>query len=235
MTKRKERSRIIWYQKLAEYRKMVYVSLFEDVGSVLLGCGCSDGALTHQVARKVQAEKILGIDLDDESLFLARRKKINVIKSDLNCRFPLKDETFDIISADQIIEHLVDVDNFIEEIHRTLKPGGYAVICTENLASWHNIFALILGKQAFSQHISSRFHLGNPFSPHYRELMVTSPHVHIFTIQGLQDIFNCYGFVVEQVRGIGYFPLPLSLAKLFERLNPSHSLFIAVRVRKLER
>ena len=25
------------------------------------------------------------------------------------------------------------------------------------------------------------------------------------------------------------------LAKLFERLNPSHSLFIAVRVRKLER
>ena len=225
-----------WYSNLTKYRWKIYTSMFENLGKGrLLGLGCTEGSLTLQVAQEVEAEEILGIDLDHKALSQAKRKGILSIVSDLNQNFPLSDKSIDVVSADQIIEHLIDVDRFIEEIYRVLKPGGYAVICTENLSSIHNIFAILLGKQAFSQSISSKYYLGNPFSPHYKERHCSfSPHIHIFTIQGLKDICRVYGFTIEKVRGIGYFPLlPLPAGQFFERIDPIHAYFLAIRVKKL--
>ena len=65
---------------------------------------------------------------------------------DLNKKFPIKDNSVDVVVSDQVIEHLTDVvDNFVKEIFRILKPEGYAVISTENLSSWNNLFALLFG------------------------------------------------------------------------------------------
>lgn len=64
-----------------------------------------------------------------------------------------------------VIEHLFDTDNFVSESFRILKPGGYTIVSTVNLASWHNIFALILGYQPFDfANISIKGTIGNPFS-----------------------------------------------------------------------
>lgn len=225
-----------WYAKLTKYRWKVYTSMFESSGKGrVLGLGCTEGSLTLQVAQRVGAKKVFGIDLDHKALSQAHKKSILPIVSDLNQNFPLSDKSIDVVSADQIIEHLIDVDRFVEEIYRVLKPGGYAVICTENLSSLHNIFAILLGKQAFSQTISSRYQLGNPFSPHYKEeINVPFPHIHIFTIQGLKDLFKVYGFKLERIRGIGYFPLlPLSVGKFFEHIDPVHAYFLAIKIKKL--
>lgn len=223
----------IWYDKLTEYRHKIHISLFEEKGACLLGLGCGLGELTYKVGRKVGADNVIGIDMEDR-LQEAYKKRIKLIKCNLNNRIPLQDQSVNIISADQIIEHLSNVDLFVEEIFRVLKPGGYAVIGTENLASLHNLFALILGKQAFSQFISSRYWLGNPFTPHYKKpVRKGMSHVQVFTIQGLKDICEFYNLKVERVRGIGYFLfLPFWWGKLFEKICPAHASFIAVRVRK---
>ena len=223
----------IWYDKLTEYRHKIHISLFEEKGTCLLGLGCGLGKLTYEIGKKVEADNIIGIDQYVEPLE-GYREKIKLIRCDLNNSIFLRDESVDIISADNIIEHLSNTDIFVEEIYRVLKPGGYAVIGTENLASLHNLFALILGKQAFSQFISSRYWLGNPFAPHYKKpVRKGMSHVQVFTIQGLRDICECYNFKVERVRGIGYFPfLPFWCGKLFEKICPAHAYFIAVRVRK---
>ena len=222
-----------WYDKLTEHRHKTYISLFTPEGSrpILLACGCAEGNVSLKVTKKVNAKKVLGIDLDDIALSLAQKKGIRTIKSDLNSDFPLKDETVDIISSDQVIEHLTNVDNFMKEVYRVLKPEGYAVISTENLSAWHNVLAILLGKQAFAQHISSKWHLGNPFSPHYKKPMDSPfPHVHIFTTQGLKDLSEIYGFKVEKMRGIGYFPLFLS--RYLEVVDPIHAYFLAIKIRK---
>ena len=52
---------------------------------------------------------------------------------------------FDVVHANQVIEHVFDLDRFVSEIKRVLAPGGRAIICTENIASWHSVAALFLG------------------------------------------------------------------------------------------
>ena len=73
--------------------------------------------------------------------------------------------------SNQVIEHLADTDVFVAEIARVLEPGGYAVISTENLASWHNVFALVFGWQPFSlTNVSATcMGLGNPLAVHRAE------------------------------------------------------------------
>jgi len=226
--------KISCYDKLTRYRKKVYISLFKDEkGSVLLGCGCAGGALTLKIAKIVEAKTVIGVDLDKTALAKAKARGIKTIESDLNRRLPLESNSCDVIHADQVIEHLSNIDGFVKEIYRILKPGGFGVFSTENLSSWHNLFALVLGKQAFSQHISSKFFLGNPFSPHYKEkLNISFPHIHIFTIQGLKDLFETYGFVIDKIKGIGYSPFPPSIGKILEICDPTHSYFLAIKVRK---
>ena len=136
--------------------------------------------------------------------------------------------------ANQVIEHLSDTDTFVKETHRLLKPEGYAVVCTENLASWHNIFSLILGWQPFSLSnvCERRFQVGNPLAIHTGE----SPrnpsswqHMRVFAYRGLREIFEEYGFEIERCVGSGYYPLPSQLSKL----DPRHAAFLTVKVRKL--
>lgn len=222
-----------WHLALTKYRHKVYAALFKEKGGILLGLGCSSGELTCRVGEMAQAGHIIGID-KISGLSSTCREKMRIIRGDLDQGIPLRDGSVDMVSGDQIIEHLYHTDLFVQEIYRVLKPGGCAVICTENLASLHNLFALILGKQAFSQFVSSKYRLGNSLSPHYKQpLKEGYSHVQIFTVQGLKDIFEIYNFKVEEIRGIIYFPfLPFWSGRLFEIICPCYAHFIAIRVRK---
>src|SRR6266545_1564047 len=69
---------------------------------------------------------------------------------------------------------------------------GAAVVCTENLASWHNIGALALGYQPFSlTNVSDVRPIGNRFALHAGEAPEHDEswqHVQVLTMSGLRDI-----------------------------------------------
>ncbi|MFC1907642.1 class I SAM-dependent methyltransferase [Chloroflexota bacterium] len=131
-----------------EYHRDV-LSLFELSPQVeLLDLGCGDGEYTLKVAEKIGTSDIFGIDVVKESVEQAKVRGINCYQADLDeAKFPFQDESFDAVCANQVIEHLSNTDGFIKEIHRLLKPGGYAVISTPNLAAWTSIVFLLLGWQ----------------------------------------------------------------------------------------
>lgn len=199
----------------------------------LLDCGCDDGEWTLRLGTRVGAVRLYGIEIVDERRQAALRKGILAEPGDLNEPFPYEDGQFEIVHANQVIEHLKDTDNFVKEIKRTLKPGGYAVICTENLASWHNIFSLVFGWQPFSltNVCEKRFQIGNPLAIHY-DIAPSNPqswqHNRVFTYRGLKEIFTVHGFVVERIEGSGYYPLPNRLSKL----DPRHAAFLTLKIRK---
>jgi ubiquinone/menaquinone biosynthesis C-methylase UbiE len=142
-------AKYFWYYGASDSWRAIY-SLLEK-SDVLLDLGCGDGSSTMLVAERIGASKVYGIDLDEEKLRNAKGKGgIIVYSADLNRKFPLDDESVNVVLANQVIEHIIDVDNFVSEIYRVLKEKGYAITCTENLASWHNIFALMLGNQPYS-------------------------------------------------------------------------------------
>lgn len=177
-----------------------------------LDLGCDDGALTKKLASKIDTKNIYGVEIVDERIKEAQKNGIIVEKFDLNEKFNFPDNFFDVIHANQIIEHLYNSDNFISEIYRILKPGGYAIISTENASSWCNIFASIMGWQIFSlTNISNKKNcIGNPFSLHKNNSnkLESWNHVRIYNIRGLKEYFEAFQFKIGAVKGAGYFPLP---------------------------
>ena len=54
--------------------------------------------------------------------------------------------TFQVISALEIIEHLIDTDKFLDEVHTHLDLGGYLLLTTPNLNNLINRVRVPLGK-----------------------------------------------------------------------------------------
>jgi ubiquinone/menaquinone biosynthesis C-methylase UbiE len=156
--------------------------------------------------------------------------KVNI--SDLQKKFPYDSNSMDVVHANQVIEHVPDLDHFMSEIHRVLKPGGITVISTENGSSWCNIFASIMGWQIFSlTNFSSRASgIGNPFAIYRGDVGQVDSWTHktIFNYSGLVEYFSVFGFDKVSAKGAGYFPLPAMLG----RIDPRHSHFITVCARK---
>lgn len=200
-------------------------------GGSLLDLGCDDGERTLRFARAAHAGRLHGVEVVEDRASLARKLGIEVEAADLARPLPYDDGQFDAVVSNQVIEHLVDTDTFVEEIRRVLRTGGVAVVSTENLASWHNLAALLLGWQPFSlTNVSSaRGGIGNPAALH-RGSEVTAEtwkHVHVFAFRGLRELFELHGFAVDRVLGAGYYPLPARLGVL----EPRHAAFLTVVAR----
>lgn len=220
----------MWIHAKRKNDRNILKLLDKDPKAQLLDLGCDDGVWTRKLARKIGSKNYHGIEINPEAIPHARKRGVVVKKSDLNNKLPYKDKTFDVIHANQVIEHLANIDNFVSEIKRVLKKGGCAIISTENLSAWDNILALLFGQQAFSQHISGRYHVGNKFSPHYgkRIRLESWSHKIIFTYYGIQQLFKAYGFKIEDMKTAGHFPFP----SFFDYIDPVHSHFITIKVRK---
>lgn len=87
-------------------------------------------------------------DIEEKPLRLATDKNpnINTILMDASKPFPLMDETFNIIYAGDIIEHLYDTHFFLSECHRCLKKNGLLVLTTPNLAALQDRINFVFGK-----------------------------------------------------------------------------------------
>lgn len=132
-----------------------------------------------------------------------------------------------------MIEHLVATDVFVSEIRRLLRAGGVAVVSTENLASWHNVAALVLGWQPFSlgNVTARRPGLGNPLAIHRDEESghESWQYVRVFSYRGLKELFEAHGLAVRAMHGAGYYPLPARLA----RVDPRHAAFLTLVASRL--
>ena len=201
--------------------------------SSLCDLGCDDGRWTIEVARACRCSHVYGIEIVPERAEEARTRGVEVSVSDLNGRFPFPAGAMDVVHANQVIEHVPDIDHFMTEIVRVLRVGGFAIISTENGSSWHNVFAAAMGWQIFSAtNISQRVGgLGNPLAIHRgtHHDLVSWTHKTIFNFRGLVELAEVHGLKVVNVLGAGYHPLPAVVG----RVDPRHAHFLAIKAVKL--
>ncbi len=195
-------------------------------GAVVCDVGCWDGERFLEYAPP-DAE-LIGLERNDEAVEVARRNGIGALPANIEEHWPLDDQSVDMVISNQVIEHVTDTDHFTLETFRVLRPGGTACISTENLASWHNIVASILGWQPFSlTNVSTaQASIGNPLSNlrHLENLGSGWQHVRVFAYRGLIELFQAHGFVDVHIKGAGYYPLP----SRFGAWDPRHAAFITV-------
>jgi SAM-dependent methyltransferase len=90
----------------------------------ILDVGCGTGANLEMLAQFGSAE---GVDVSDDALEFCRLKGLTVQKG-LAETLPYPDETFDISTALDVIEHLDDDIAGLKEMRRVTKTGGYSLI-----------------------------------------------------------------------------------------------------------
>ncbi len=195
--------------------------------------GCGDGRVTKEITDGLGIGSVHAVEGYEPYRLAARAIGVEAIDADLERELPFAAGSFDAVVSNQVIEHLADTDGFVEEIHRVLRPGGLAVVSTENMASWHNVGALLFGFQPFSSSNYSRrrYPLGNPIALHAGQ-GTTLPdgmlHRRIFTTRALRELFAAHGMAVVDVRGAGYHPFPPEVG----RLDVTHAHFITIAARK---
>jgi len=198
----------------------------------LCDLGCDDGTWTLEVARAARASKLFGVEIVVDQARKACQRGIDAVVADLNRNLPFADDSFDLVHANQVIEHISSLDTFLSEIHRVLRPGGMSIISTENASSWHNVGAAVMGWQIFSlTNVSAKVGgLGNPFALHRGEAGMISSWTHktVFNYRGLIEFHKVHGLRPQRVRGAGYHPLPPRVG----RLDARHAHLLTVRAVK---
>ncbi|MBA2379714.1 MAG: class I SAM-dependent methyltransferase [Blastocatellia bacterium] len=90
----------------------------------ILDVGCGTGANLEMLAQFGAAE---GVDVSDDALEFCRKKGLKVQKG-LAETLPYADETFDVTTALDVVEHLDDDIAGLKEMHRVTKAGGHSLI-----------------------------------------------------------------------------------------------------------
>jgi ubiquinone/menaquinone biosynthesis C-methylase UbiE len=100
----------------------------------LLDIGCGTGYGTAHLAK--HAAYALGVDYSGATLEQSRKEYENIKNLEfLECKVPpitIEDESFDVVTAFQFIEHISNPVDFIKEVYRILKPGGFFLCTTVN-------------------------------------------------------------------------------------------------------
>lgn len=205
----------------------------------LLDIGCDDGSWTAKVAARLGCapHDVSGIEVVEEARLQAVERRYDVRAADLEERWPFEDDSFDVVHANQVIEHVSRLDHFVSEVNRVLGRGGIAVICTENLASWHNVVALAAGYMPFSTaNISRKGPVGNRWALHSGDEFEAKPeswqHQHVLTLDGLTSILALHGLETTERFAGGYYPTFGRLARALARRDPRHGHYIGVVARR---
>jgi SAM-dependent methyltransferase len=214
-----------------ENRRVILSAMPPRPGATLLDLGCGDGGWTMKVAAHVRADRVLGVEFIEEFAEAARRAGVDVVGADLSERLPLEAGSVDVVHSNQVIEHLPRTDAFMREIARVLRPGGYAVVSTNNLSSWHNIVSLMLGWQPTPCHVSDEVIIGNPgnFVEGMESYSPGQTHLRVFTGRALAGLASHHGLRAEARLGAGYYPLLPGVARALARLDPVHAAFLVQR------
>lgn len=119
------------------YRKRFKDILSKDRTVKIIDIACGAGHFLYFLQKQGYIN-IQGIDLSKEQIEIAQKMGVkNIAQVDLFEYLPRHTGTFDVIVANDIIEHFKrdEVLNFLDLIYSALRPGGLTIISTLNASS----------------------------------------------------------------------------------------------------
>jgi len=111
----------LWDEHIARYAFAAHLA----GGKRVLDIGCGTGYGVAELART--AAFAIGIDSSADATPGVQASATAL---------PFKSESFDLITAFEVIEHLADWPRMLSEARRVLRPGGIALVSTPNQSSY---------------------------------------------------------------------------------------------------
>ncbi|MEU3632733.1 methyltransferase domain-containing protein [Streptomyces fradiae] len=111
-------------------------------GLDLLDVGCGPGTITADLAARVAPGRVTGVDTSAEVLERARavaaeRRVGNAVFAVADVRalgFP--DDSFDVVHAHQVLQHVGDPVGALREMRRVCRPGGLVAVRESDFAAF---------------------------------------------------------------------------------------------------
>ena len=129
-----------------------------NTGGIMLDVGCGEGDIFLALCNKNPHMKCIGLDMDKKSLEKAEEgyayfKSLSEAGAEFLLgsaySIPLPDRSVDIIICSEVLEHLHEYSDAINEMHRVLKPGGKFYVSVP--ASWPEKICWALSKDYQNQ------------------------------------------------------------------------------------
>ena len=106
--------------------------------------GCGEGVVTERVARLLPTASIVGLDLDDARLRTewARRRGENLaFQAGSAYALPFEDDSFDLVCATEVLEHLERPDAALAEMARVTRGSLLLTVPREPIWRMANVLA----------------------------------------------------------------------------------------------
>jgi ubiquinone/menaquinone biosynthesis C-methylase UbiE len=150
----------------------------------VLDLGCGSGEFTARLARIVRSA--VGVDVAEGALSRARARhpEVEFRLVPVDGPLPLDDNSFDLVWASEVIEHVADTASWLSEVRRVLAPGGRLLMTTPS----HGRLRLAVGGiERYSDPLGD--------------------HLHLYTRASLRSLLSEFGFGEVSVRAVGGPPL----------------------------
>jgi SAM-dependent methyltransferase len=147
----------------------------EEAPSVL-DVGCATGALPAFLSER--GWHVTGVEISPGAEYARNERKLDVRNLPLEeNKFPK--DSFDVVLASHLIEHLNDPHSFLAEIRRVMKKNGRLYITTPNISGFQGRLYGHLWRSAIFDHL------------------------YLFSARTLKMLLNITGFKIERIRTWG--------------------------------
>ena len=125
-----------YYEQVQSKKKSRFntiTNLVQGKNKKILDYGCGWGYISKYLS--TQAHNVTGIDINQNEIDICKlvwgnRDNLSFQKKQIN---EFKDNSFDIVISSQVVEHVHNVGNYLNEINRVLCDGGELIISLPNI------------------------------------------------------------------------------------------------------
>jgi ubiquinone/menaquinone biosynthesis C-methylase UbiE len=148
-------------------------------GERALDAGCGAGEFTAALAEAGAAA--VGVDVAEAALLRARARhpSLDFRLVPIDGPLPFEDNSFDVVWASEVMEHVADTAKWLSEVRRVLAPAGRLLVTTP---SHGRLRVALLGVGRFSEPLGD--------------------HLHLYTKASLRGLLNEFGFTSIDVRAV---------------------------------
>ena len=118
-----------WYYLHDDKTEFSYSNKFINTGDSVLDIGSGIGAFKRHIDKGVS---YLGLDLSSKAVEYAKKEGINVLEQTIEDYAFNNIKKHDVIVTFQVLEHIANIDSFIESSLQVLKKDGLFIIAVPN-------------------------------------------------------------------------------------------------------
>lgn len=178
-----------------------------DSTSTLIDIGCGEGRFGEAVKRKLPNCEVWGVESVASVASIAAQRNDKIIRQKIQDTIDLPDDYFDIVTMNDVLEHLIQSDPILTTVKKIIGPSGFLILSLQNVRYYLTVRDLIFRGDWQYQDFG----------------ILDRTHLRFFTQISAARLLTANGFEVTTVMGLNAPSLKLHYRALFAVLPRSFS------------